>query len=567
MAVLYLLHVDRLAFLGDDAYISFRYARNWAEGLGPVFNPGERVEGYTNFLWVALLAGGLRIGLPPEALAPALGTLAGLGVLALAALWGSGDRVSGDRGDGGRVSGDPARGGALRWLAPAALALHPSFAAWSTGGLETQLFTFLLLAAALRFVAERERRLRAEAAAGGGAGRPWGSAALFALASLTRPEGALFAAVAGAVAAADALRRRPCGDLRRLVPLAAWAGLYLAPVLAHLAWRRAYYGFWVPNTFRAKVPEPQWQEGLDYLAFVLTASGALWLLPLVAAALLLRPGFRQALLGAWLAADAAYVVAVGGDFMELRFLVPMLPPFFLLVADGVRRLAERAGGLRERRSARARAVAAAAAAAVLAVVALPLPAQPVTPASWATPPKGFTTVRDLRRFAEVRERQGRMLAALIDAGVLPRDLHVVTGGVGALPYFTGWRTLDHHGLTDADVAALPPSWDRVAHRRNVTPALIRRKGADIVLLSHRLIEIDAGTLPSMVATSRAWLKTYNDRAEDPADRLRLVCRQPIEGAWMIFGTQLDDAALDRRLGPLPPCPPLPEPTPADPLER
>ncbi len=40
----------------DDAYISFQYAKNWASGNGVVFNPGERVEGYTNFLWVALLA-------------------------------------------------------------------------------------------------------------------------------------------------------------------------------------------------------------------------------------------------------------------------------------------------------------------------------------------------------------------------------------------------------------------------------------------------------------------------------------------------------------------------------
>src|SRR5262245_49032609 len=39
------------AWLADDAFISFRYARNWAEGQGLVWNPGERVEGYTNFLW------------------------------------------------------------------------------------------------------------------------------------------------------------------------------------------------------------------------------------------------------------------------------------------------------------------------------------------------------------------------------------------------------------------------------------------------------------------------------------------------------------------------------------
>ena len=51
-AVAWALH---LGWLADDAFISFRYSRNWANGEGLVYNAGERVEGYTNFLWVAVL--------------------------------------------------------------------------------------------------------------------------------------------------------------------------------------------------------------------------------------------------------------------------------------------------------------------------------------------------------------------------------------------------------------------------------------------------------------------------------------------------------------------------------
>src|SRR5687768_10954266 len=40
----------------DDAYISYRYARNWVAGHGLVFNPGDPVEGYTNLLYVLLMA-------------------------------------------------------------------------------------------------------------------------------------------------------------------------------------------------------------------------------------------------------------------------------------------------------------------------------------------------------------------------------------------------------------------------------------------------------------------------------------------------------------------------------
>ena len=49
-------------WIQDDAYISFRYARNLVEGDGLVFNPGDRVEGYTNFLWTMVAAVPLATG-------------------------------------------------------------------------------------------------------------------------------------------------------------------------------------------------------------------------------------------------------------------------------------------------------------------------------------------------------------------------------------------------------------------------------------------------------------------------------------------------------------------------
>ena len=58
------LPVIALAMLGwrkrwatEDAYIDFRVVDNLLHGLGPVFNSGERVEAYTNPLWVAILVG------------------------------------------------------------------------------------------------------------------------------------------------------------------------------------------------------------------------------------------------------------------------------------------------------------------------------------------------------------------------------------------------------------------------------------------------------------------------------------------------------------------------------
>ena len=56
---------DSLLWIGDDAFISFRYAENLASGRGLVFNEGERVEDYTNFFWTVLLASGRWLHVSP----------------------------------------------------------------------------------------------------------------------------------------------------------------------------------------------------------------------------------------------------------------------------------------------------------------------------------------------------------------------------------------------------------------------------------------------------------------------------------------------------------------------
>ena len=43
------------AWLGDDAYITFRVVWNVVHGYGPVFNPGERVQAYTHPLWMLVM--------------------------------------------------------------------------------------------------------------------------------------------------------------------------------------------------------------------------------------------------------------------------------------------------------------------------------------------------------------------------------------------------------------------------------------------------------------------------------------------------------------------------------
>jgi arabinofuranosyltransferase len=116
----------------DDAYITFRYARNLAEGLGLVYNPGEWVLGTTTPLWAILLACGYRLGatdLPWLANAVSAVCDAGsAGVLVHYSV---------------RIGWRPA-GAALVGLA---WALNPMSVAFATGGMETSLFVLAALVA------------------------------------------------------------------------------------------------------------------------------------------------------------------------------------------------------------------------------------------------------------------------------------------------------------------------------------------------------------------------------------------------------------------------------------
>jgi len=136
IAVGLLVHLRAWSFLCDDAFISFRYASNLARHGALVYNvePLERVEGYTNFLWVLVLAAGDAIGLRPETLAPILTAGASLASLGLVALIGAALRRR-----FGPGQPDQRVFGVVDLLAPALLVLTPEFVVWASSGLETSL--------------------------------------------------------------------------------------------------------------------------------------------------------------------------------------------------------------------------------------------------------------------------------------------------------------------------------------------------------------------------------------------------------------------------------------------
>jgi hypothetical protein len=272
------------AFIGsgsliDDAYISFRYARNLAHGHGLVFNDGQRVEGYTNFAWVLLAAIAIRVGFSPALAMPLLGIAAGIGLMAVA--FREARSLAENEQMPRRMAGVPAA---------ALVAASPSLAFYSSTGLETALYALCATVAC----------------AGIARGRPAKFAIATTAALLTRPEAALLAAVG---LARFALARDLRGTLRSAAILAAGA-------LPYLGWKLWYFGSVVPNTLAAK--PPQLGEGLSYVAWALPEVAGV----VVVAALTAPRGPRAIFLGLW-ALQVCAVVFEGGDWMPgQRLLVP-----------------------------------------------------------------------------------------------------------------------------------------------------------------------------------------------------------------------------------------------------
>jgi arabinofuranosyltransferase len=329
-------------FLTDDAFIAFRYASNSRLGFGYTWNPPpfRPVEGYTSFLWVALLDLVWRVaGVEPPASANLLSLFFACGSVLVTAL--AACRME--------LTGPMARRRPLAIALVLALVVtNRTFLTWTSSGLETALFNFLTLAWLFIF-------LYAD-----GAPRTWVFAAslLAALADLARPEGIVF--VAATVCGLGLAGREGEGDGGGRGLPARHLG-FAAPLLivpAHLLWRRATYAAWLPNTFYAKTTGAWPASGLRYLlSFVMEYS--LWITAGVAlawawsslrsrdVALAGRDATARRLriacaAFAFLVPFAYYTLIVGGDHFEYRVYSGLVPPLALLTLFCLDRLRWRA---------------------------------------------------------------------------------------------------------------------------------------------------------------------------------------------------------------------------------
>ncbi|MQA30323.1 MAG: hypothetical protein GEU82_10865 [Luteitalea sp.] len=291
------------AWLGDDAYITFRVVWNFVNGYGLTFNPDERVQAYTHPLWMFVIAAAHAV--TREFFFTATVICWAFSVAA------------------GRVlvnwSGALPRAALLvAWLLTSKALVD-----YTGSGLENPL-SYLIIAL---FYA---RYLRRPAAIAPTPAELRTFALLGSLAFLNRPDAILLFAVPLAEMSVRTLRSH---GTRALGPLA----IGFAPAAAWLLFATVYYGFPLPNTYYAKVSNgiPRSLMFRQGLAYVLNSVrhdpitlGTIGLATLFAVG---GPAAsRRAVASAVL--YVAYTVSVGGDFMSGRFFtMPFLVAAMVVV--------------------------------------------------------------------------------------------------------------------------------------------------------------------------------------------------------------------------------------------
>jgi hypothetical protein len=406
----------------EDAAMLMRYALHLAHGHGIVWNIGEPpVDGATDFLFMVVLAGLVRLGATIEGATRGLLLVSHAATVALVVL-----AVR-------RLHGAP------RWMAAASgafLVLGPG-ASLIAAYFGTPFFT--LAVAVTWLFAVRAARSRGPQRTGMGSLLAFPIAAL--IMSLIRPEGVL---LAGFMLVAVVFAR----GWREAKPLVtAFAGVFLAVGGAYLAWRWSYFGGPLPNPFIKKGGGVLHVDSLNASFSNLSSLTAPLWIPLVLAARS-RAALRSAAFALLpvLGFGTIWILLSNENNVAARFQYPVLPILLISWPAMVSRFGR---DLRQGWPARVAGLVA-----IGVAVGLLLRGRPLVDAPAA-------------RF----HHDGRYDAALVLRAHEDRDYTLATSEAGLLPLYSGWRAIDTWGLND-------PS---IAHHGSVTEEMLDRRRPEVIM--------------------------------------------------------------------------------------
>ncbi len=397
----------------DDAFISLRYARHLAQGIGPRWNrTGAPVEGFTSPLHVLLTALLLRLGVNDFIAVRALAFSFHTALLLFCWRW-----------TARRFGRLPAM------LVACGIATSFPMLVWDIGGLEAVPFAALctvgtLLALDYALPATRPANPRVLYLA----------AIVLGLASFMRMDGLVVSAAA--LLCVAVLARNPLPQ--RAPHLVIAAAIVIACVLPWEIFRIAYFHSYLPNTYFAKVYGIPlgWRigSGLNYWKIYLKMPPYhMPLLVLIAGAQLVRRRWSalSTALCIWLALVGAYIVTTGGDHMfAARFMITLIPLTILAIVSGL-------VSLNAFRSTASTGI----------VIAVFL----------ATSAAQFHNSILNPRFRDGAGTAGQVVGEYI-AGRLPPHSAIALNVAGATPYYADEYTyIDSLGLNDYEIARRTPT--------------------------------------------------------------------------------------------------------------
>ena len=484
LATLFVMHCLVINFISDDAFISFRYVKNFLNGHGLVFNPGERVEGYTNFLWVVILAISQYL-LPAISLlriSQVLGVLIGAATVCMIVAFSSKQQ--------------PLR--SFAWVGAALLSAHTGFVAWATGGLEGSLFAFLAFAGAwahVHYVVRRDRW--------------WLAPLLFALTTMTRPDGCLFFAVTGIHFFFFERGRTGRWFNPRLF---LWLAVFLAVYAPYFGWRYSYYGYLLPNTFYAKttgIHLAVYERGVRYLWEYFRDYGLF--LPFLYVFLLIRQRswIWEGYFSCQTVVYLGYIVSVGGDGLAFSRFVSYIAPFLcLLLQRAIQEVHDLLGSLFPKRTWLVASTCAVVIVGTIAsslrpgigVLLFPERARSYERRSRLSFP-GYGTGHSYKWFTNYFVDRQAVAARWLEANAPPNSL-VAASPAGSISYYMSHRLIDMLGLNDIHIAhseatIREPGRGRAGHEKGDGQYVLSRS-PDFILLGNVAVlafPVDAQHMP------------------------------------------------------------------------